>query len=356
MNWLIVVFVGVLIYPESAFAQQDRDLPTWEWEMEEILVIGERSLHSLQMEIYKAEDIKVKLFNSLNSTDDFDIKCEYVAHTGSIIKDRVCDAGYMKKARAEDARLFMDYMQDDLPFLHRSDHQLTGEFAHKTEALNKEMIELAVKHPSLAKAMINEYALKQLYIAEWRERFKDSILIGHTKPEEYFGDELKFIEFAYLAYKDGMLEEQIWNYWDKRLRSVIHQEPYRSIWLSSNHDKYADEFIAYVNTILSGEVDTSPSIIHAGPPTYPFEAEQKGIEGKVTVQFLVTKEGTVRDPIIFKSSPVGVFDQAAIETVTQYTFKPGTKGGEAVDVIVRMPIVFQLPSEGESENGETIDD
>jgi hypothetical protein len=247
MHWLSVFLAGVLIYPESAVAQQDTDLPTYE--MEEITVIGERPLYSLRMEIYKVEDIKVKLFNSLNSTNDFDIKCEYVAHTeyNSNIKRRECNVNYMKKARAEDAR---EFLERGIP--PRSEGQLRGELAHKTEALNKEMIELAVKHPEMAKAMINEYALKQLYIAEWRERFKDSILIGHTKPEEYFGDELKFLDFAYVAYKSGMLEEQIWNYWDKRLRTVIHQEPYRSIWLSSDIKTYSFKFIGYVTAILWG--------------------------------------------------------------------------------------------------------
>jgi hypothetical protein len=249
MNWLIVVFVCVLIYPEFASAQQDADLPTYE--MEEILVIGDRSLHSLRAEIYRAEDIKFEIFNSLNSTDDFDITCKWRAPTGSIIRRRFCDAGYMRKARAEDARHFMDNTAEgSITFLHRSDQQLTAEFAYKAEALNKEMIELAIKHPSLAKAMIHEYALEQLYDAERRERFKNSILIGHPEPEEYFGDELKFLNFAYIAYKDGMLEKEIWDYWDTRLRSVIHQEPYRSIWLSSDSRNYAMKFIGYVTAIL----------------------------------------------------------------------------------------------------------
>jgi hypothetical protein len=252
MHWLIVFLVGVLIYPESTVAQQDTDLPTYE--MEEITVIGERPLYSLRMEIYKVEDIKVKLFNSLNSTNDFDIKCEYVAHTqyNSNIKRRECDVNFMKRLRSEatDNYLTLGYLDKEIRF--PSDYQLAVENADKIEALNKEMIELAVKHPEMAKAMINEYALKQLYIAEWRERFKDSILVGHTKPEEYFGDELKFLDFAYVAYKSGMLEEQIWNYWDKRLRSVIHQEPYRSIWLSSDIKTYSFKFIGYVTAILWG--------------------------------------------------------------------------------------------------------
>jgi hypothetical protein len=242
MHWLIIVFVGVLIYPEYAVAQQDTDLPVWE--MEEIIVVGE-SLFSLRRQIIQAEDFKFKLFNSLNSTDEFDIKCEYEPRWGPGIKQRVCDVNYMKKARAEDAS---EFLRSGIP--PRSEDQLRVEFAHKTEALNKEMKELGVKHPELAKAMINEYALKQLYIAEWRERFKDSILIGHTKPEEYFGDELKFLDFAYVAHNDGMLAEEIWNYWDTRLRSVIHEEPYRSIWLSSNSKTYGMKFVGYVTAIL----------------------------------------------------------------------------------------------------------
>jgi tetratricopeptide (TPR) repeat protein len=256
---------AIELNPEDTVAQKSRDhtmrilsqklsienIPTYdsdaqEWILEEITVIGDRSLLSLRMEVYQAEELKFDLFNALNSTDEFDITCKHGAGTGSRIKRRVCDVGYMKKARAEDARKFLT-----MGFRPRSDYELASQFADKTEALNKEMVELGVKHPSLAKAMINEYVLKQCYIVERRERFKDSILIGHPEPEEYFGDELKFLEFAYMAHNDGMLEEDMWSYWDERFRSLIHQEPYRSIWLSSNSETFADEFIAYVNAILS---------------------------------------------------------------------------------------------------------
>jgi len=229
-----------------------------EYILEDVIVKGESFLPSLRMEMIRAEDLKLELFNSLNSTDDFDIICEWRVHLGSNIPRRFCDVGYMKKGREDDVSLFMDdFFMDSMvnytQLLYRSDHQMIVEFAHKTEALNKEMVELGIKHPSLAKAMINDYELKQRYIVEKRKRFKDSILIGRTKPEEYFGDELKFLNVAYLAYNDGMMEKEIWSYWDKRLRSIIHKEPYRSIWLSSNTETYADEYVAYVNRILSGE-------------------------------------------------------------------------------------------------------
>jgi hypothetical protein len=210
------------------------------------------------MERIRAEDLKFEIFNSLNSTDDFDITCEWRAPIGSNIPRRFCDVGYMKNARTEDATYIMDtYLINSgtdgyhIQILQSSDHELVEEFSHETEALNKEMVDLSKKHPSLTKARIKEYELKQRYIVEQRKKFKDSILIGHTALEKYFGDELKFLNVAYLAYNDGIMKKQEWQYWDKRLRSIIHQEPYRSIWLSTNTDTFVDAFVAYVNKIVS---------------------------------------------------------------------------------------------------------
>jgi len=223
------------------------DSDAQEWILEDTIITGRRLLSSLKMEGIRAEEIKFEIFNSLNSTNEFDITCEWRAPVGTRIKYRFCDVGFFKKARGEEFR--RAFRGGYLP---RSDFQLATELAHKTEALNKEMVELGSKYPLLAKAMINEYELKQRYNVERREKFKDSILIGHPEPEEYFGDELKFLDVAYVAYNDGMMEEEIWDYWDRRFRSVIHQEPYRSLWLLSDTETYTDEFVGYVNRIISG--------------------------------------------------------------------------------------------------------
>jgi hypothetical protein len=235
-----------------------------EYILEDTIVEGNRVLRSLKMQMIKVEDLKFEIFNALNSTDDFDITCERIQETGSILTRRVCDIGYLEKARTRDMQLFLDEMgsigtvdpgaffgEGFQPLFPRSDEILVGEFAQKWEALKKEMIELGIKHPLLGKVMMYEYELKQRYIVEHREKFKDSMMIGHPEPEEYFGDELKFLNIFYLAHYSGMIEDEIWHYWDRRFRSVIHQEPYRSIWLSSNTEAYADLFVAYVNNILS---------------------------------------------------------------------------------------------------------
>jgi hypothetical protein len=245
------------IWSEEATDQADSpteltfDSEAQEYVLEDTIVNG--SLLSLKWDWYEAEDLKFEIFNSLNSTDDFDIKCEMRPRWGMRIKNRFCEPVYFKKAREQAYQMARGFSGWGIVAAwYPSDFQLALELAPKTEALNKEMVELGGKHPSLAKAMINEYELRQRYISERRERFKDSILIGRTEPEEYFGDELQFMDIAYVAYNDGMMEKYVWNYWDKKFRSVIYQEPYRSLWLSSNTKTYAPEFVAYVNRILSG--------------------------------------------------------------------------------------------------------
>jgi protein TonB len=90
------------------------------------------------------------------------------------------------------------------------------------------------------------------------------------------------------------------------------------------------------------ELDTPPKPIHRVQAKYPFEAKTQRIEGRVVVNFLVTKEGTVKEASVFQSSPEGVFDQAALEAVKQWKFDPGKIGGEPVETRVRTPFVFKL--------------
>ncbi|MDX1525494.1 MAG: energy transducer TonB [Pseudidiomarina maritima] len=65
---------------------------------------------------------------------------------------------------------------------------------------------------------------------------------------------------------------------------------------------------------------------------YPRRALQRGIEGYVVVEFTVTKQGTVRDPYVVEASPESIFDQAALDAVLKFKYKPRVVNGEAVEV------------------------
>lgn len=78
-------------------------------------------------------------------------------------------------------------------------------------------------------------------------------------------------------------------------------------------------------------------------PVYPRRALSRGIEGYVIVEFIVTRQGTVRDPKVIKAEPESLFDRAAMDAALKFKYKPRVVNGEAVEVAgVQNKISFQI--------------
>jgi protein TonB len=78
-------------------------------------------------------------------------------------------------------------------------------------------------------------------------------------------------------------------------------------------------------------------------PVYPRRALSRGIEGYVIVEFIVTKQGTVRDPRVIKAQPESLFDKAAVDAALKFKYKPRVVNGEPVEVAgVQNKISFQI--------------
>ena len=78
-------------------------------------------------------------------------------------------------------------------------------------------------------------------------------------------------------------------------------------------------------------------------PQYPRRALSRGIEGYVIVEYIVTKQGTVKDPKIIEAEPETIFNDAAIKSVLRYKYKPRVVNGEPTEVAgVRTKITFEL--------------
>jgi len=90
------------------------------------------------------------------------------------------------------------------------------------------------------------------------------------------------------------------------------------------------------------EVDQRPVSLAALKPNYPYKAKRMGIEGSVTVQFLVDRNGRTQDLKIVAAKPEGIFDETVRKTVPRWRFKPGKKAGQPVDTWVEMTIRFEL--------------
>ncbi len=89
-------------------------------------------------------------------------------------------------------------------------------------------------------------------------------------------------------------------------------------------------------------VDMPPRVMRPVNPIYPFEAKADGIEGKVTLRFVVDENGNVQNPEVIKADPEGVFDEAALDAIIRYRFVPAKLGGEAVKCYAVLPMGFKI--------------
>ncbi len=61
---------------------------------------------------------------------------------------------------------------------------------------------------------------------------------------------------------------------------------------------------------------------YRNPPVYPRRAKRSGVEGQVTVEFTVTREGRVSNPKVIRATPPGVFERAVLRSLPSWRFDP----------------------------------
>ncbi|WP_431065306.1 TonB family protein [Methylotuvimicrobium sp.] len=100
-----------------------------------------------------------------------------------------------------------------------------------------------------------------------------------------------------------------------------------------------------------GSAPAAPSFIMADEltaisriqPNYPDRLRFRRVEGEVLIEFTVTTEGTVTDPVIINSKPSGAFDRSALRAVRRWRFQPRRdEQGNPVPVRARQVFAFTL--------------
>jgi len=88
---------------------------------------------------------------------------------------------------------------------------------------------------------------------------------------------------------------------------------------------------------------TLPIEIHKGAPRYTAEAMRAHAQGAITVECVVQTTGVCTNIRVMRSlDPAFGLDQEAIKAAAQWRFRPGTRRGEPVPVLVTMEIAFAL--------------
>lgn len=88
-------------------------------------------------------------------------------------------------------------------------------------------------------------------------------------------------------------------------------------------------------------LDQPPVLRVPVQPNYPFEMRRAGISGEVLVEYIVDSNGRVNAAQVVRSSQ-REFEQPAMQAVLKWQFRPGRKGGRAVNTRVQQIITFNL--------------
>jgi hypothetical protein len=105
MVGLAAVLSGRALAQAASAPEQSATTPTEE--PEELTIRGRRSLTEYRLEIQRARDVVIGLFNELNSGDANDVTCRQERPTGSRMPQRVCRSNAANEADAGAAQEFL---------------------------------------------------------------------------------------------------------------------------------------------------------------------------------------------------------------------------------------------------------
>jgi len=92
------------------------------------------------------------------------------------------------------------------------------------------------------------------------------------------------------------------------------------------------------------KLDQIPQAKFRAKPIYPFDMRRAGISGEVVVEFICDTNGDVLNAFAVRSTQ-REFEAAAVQAVSKWKFRPGRKGGRAVNTRMQQPISFTLNDE-----------
>jgi protein TonB len=92
--------------------------------------------------------------------------------------------------------------------------------------------------------------------------------------------------------------------------------------------------------IVAGDVQ-KPEKLSGPDPVYTEIARKARIQGVVIVQAIIDKGGDVQNVKVLKGLPMGL-DQAAVDAVKKWKFKPATLNGKPVAVYYNLTVNFRI--------------
>lgn len=172
--------------PEQAEAEQ-REMPQTNnsgREIEQIDVVGQRTLMAMRHQIIREEDNLYRLFNDLNDGDKFDIFCKTERNTYSYIAQRSCEPVFLSELKQASARAMISetrqaFSEDGINWailqngldMAESASELREQVEGDFEAMSEEMLRIAQENPDYLASLQKIAQLKAEYKAAQGQRF-----------------------------------------------------------------------------------------------------------------------------------------------------------------------------------------
>ncbi|HXH28147.1 MAG TPA: energy transducer TonB [Candidatus Polarisedimenticolia bacterium] len=100
---------------------------------------------------------------------------------------------------------------------------------------------------------------------------------------------------------------------------------------------------AFGGSVREDATVTNPVLIKSSKvqPVFPAKARRRAARGRVVLQAVIRKDGTVGDVKVLRSTACDCgFEAAAASAVMQWRYKPGTKDGQPIDVYLTVIVDF----------------
>lgn len=98
--------------------------------------------------------------------------------------------------------------------------------------------------------------------------------------------------------------------------------------------------LAKVNVIRTGGKVDPPKLLHRVDPIYPVTARQARVQGVVVMEAVISTDGSV-DRLRVISGHL-LLNQAALDAVKQWKYKPTLLNGDPVEVIMTITVTFSF--------------
>jgi protein TonB len=91
-------------------------------------------------------------------------------------------------------------------------------------------------------------------------------------------------------------------------------------------------------TVIRRSVMEAASLIHQVKPEYPDIARRARVQGVVVMEAVINKDGAIDSLRVVSGNPL--LNQAAVDAVKQWRYRPTLLNGEPVDVVTTITVTF----------------